>query len=134
MTHEEYVAQQRGVAASVALSVLNGELSALEGARTISRLDGLDLDRSEDPDLSVIVLVDEETEALPIGEQRALWAAEAIAAKAPELEHAEQWAREVALEGFARLANRFAANMPLQPTRAAQANEQREPSGSGPRG
>ena len=69
MTH---VAQQRGIAASVALSVLNGELSVLEGRERSVGSDGLDLDRSEDPDLSVIVLVDDETEALPIGEQRAL--------------------------------------------------------------
>jgi hypothetical protein len=68
-THQEYVAQQRSFAASVAQRVLDGDLTAIEGARILSRLDGLDLD-AEDEDLCRMQLVDEETETLPIGEVR----------------------------------------------------------------
>jgi hypothetical protein len=132
-THEEYVAQQRSFAASVAQKVLAGEMTALEGARILSRLDGLDLDE-EDEDLGRLRLVDDETEALPIGEGQAQWAPEALRAKAAELEHAELWARDVALECFRRLAERFGANKAVQPTRAAAPNGKREPARRGPRG
>jgi hypothetical protein len=132
-THEEYVGQQRSFAVSVAQKVLAGEMTALEGARILSRLDGLDLD-DEDEDLCCLRLVDDETDELPIGEVRRLWAPEGLRAKARDIEQAELWAREIALNSFRRFVERFGANKPLQPTRAAQANGEREPSGSGPRG
>jgi|SRR5579862_1628853 len=116
-THEEYVTQQRSFAASVARKVLDGDLTAIEGARILSRLDGLDLD-AEDEDLCRMRLVNDETETLPIGEVRSLWAPEALLAKAAELERAELWARQIGLESFHRFAERFGANQPVQPTRA----------------
>ena len=116
-THEEYVAQQRSFAASVAQGVLDGKMTALEGARVISRLDGLDLG-AEDEDLCCLQLVDDETETLPIGDVRTLWSPEALLAKAAELERAESWARQIGLKSFHRFVERFGADKPVPPTRA----------------
>jgi len=116
-THEEYVAQQRSYAACVAQQVLNGEMTAIEGARIVSRLDGLDLD-AEDEDLCCLQVVDDETDTLPIGEVRGLWSPEALLAKAGELEKAESWAKQISSNSFRRFVERFGANKPLLPTRA----------------
>ena len=105
-THDEYVAEQRRFAVSIARRVLEGEMTMLEGARVLSRLDGLDLDE-DDSDWQNLKLVDVETEALPIGEVRALWHPDALREQEPDLERAERWARDFALDSFRRFVERF---------------------------
>jgi hypothetical protein len=108
MSHEEYVAKQRGQARLVARQVVSGEVSAVQGARLIVGLGGLELSE-KDEDLQALRLVDSETDHLPVGDERQHWAPAALAEKAGELARAEKWAREVALTAFKNLAERWGA-------------------------
>ena len=105
MSHEEYVVKQRDRARLVARQVLSGEVSAVQGARLIVRLGGLELPEN-DEDLQALRLVESETDHLPVGDERQHWAPAALAEKVDELARVEKWAREVALTAFKNFAER----------------------------
>jgi hypothetical protein len=106
MSREEYVVHQRRLVASIAQKVLDGELGVIEGAREIIGLDGIALP-VDDQDLMRMVAVDSETDALPLGRVRELWAPEVLERKDEEIRRAEEWARGFAWEAFRRLVERF---------------------------
>ena len=108
ISHEEYVVKQRGGARLVAKRGLSGEVSAVQGARLIVCLGGLELPEG-DEDLRALRLVDSETDHLPLADERQHWAPPALAEKADKLARAERWAREVALTAFKNLAERWDA-------------------------
>jgi hypothetical protein len=107
MTHDEYVARQRARAGLVAERVMAGELTVLEGAHLITRLD-LDVP-GDDEDLATIRSVNSETDSLPIGDVREHWSESALQSKEAEIREAEKWARDTALAAFGHLAERFRA-------------------------
>jgi hypothetical protein len=77
-----------------ARAMLDGKLSFIEGARKIAGARfaaGLD----HDPDILVFAAIESDTDALPIGQVRESWQAEALAKAQPEIERAEKWAREM---------------------------------------
>lgn len=90
----------------IANAMLSGSLSFIEGSRQLWEL-GLGEDLERDADLQVFLLIDSETDALPMGELRKLWNADALAKLQPELDRAEEWARSVGLSACERLAQRF---------------------------
>lgn len=87
--------------------MLEGNLSFIEGARQIVALRdaaGLDyLDRGIVP----FIAIDSETDTLPFGDVRKLWAPTALEKLQPEIERAEQWARETAARHCWNLVRRF---------------------------
>jgi hypothetical protein len=89
-----------------AKAMLSGVTSFIEGARTLAGL-RFSAGLERDPDLTVFVAIDSETDALPMGDVRKLWNPDALAKLQPEIDRAEAWAREGGLEACERLAQRF---------------------------
>lgn len=96
------------ILADAARRMLSGELSFLDGTRIVlaqRRSAGID---DHDPDLTDFVLIDSETDHLPIGPQRAHWSTDALQAKEPEMRDAEAWARRIGETSAERLLERYA--------------------------
>ena len=100
---------EKSVAAQMvdaARAMLDGRHSFIEGAQKICSLaHQIGLDR--DLGLIAFIAVDSETDALPLGEVRKLWQAEALAKLQPEIDHAEAWARETCQSECEALIARF---------------------------
>jgi hypothetical protein len=79
-----------------ARAVLAGEIAPLEGARAFRASSPVWTARLEnDPDVIAIIAVAEETEVLPLGDQRRDWQALALIDLQPEIDRAQAWAKEV---------------------------------------
>ena len=92
---------------AVARSMLDGEKSFIEGARQITALRntaGLDY---LDPDIVPFVVIDSETDKLPFGDVRKLWAPAALEKLQPEIDRKEQWARETGASHCRNLIDRL---------------------------
>jgi hypothetical protein len=102
MSHGEWVGSHRHEAADIARRVIDGEATALEGAKLIASLAGLDYPAGHPgrAHVETMRLIEGETETLPIGAQRDSWSQPALDAHAAELAEAEQWAREMAWSAF----------------------------------
>ena len=88
--------------------MLDGKLSCLFGARRLAALrDEVDV-AGGDADLLTFVEIDSETDALPLGEVRQYWSAEALAKLEPEIQSAEAWAARGGSEACRSLIARFA--------------------------
>jgi hypothetical protein len=88
-----YVQQCRDRIVALAQAMLMGDLSFIEGARQICDLTGrAQLDIVEQP-FAVFMAIDNETDAVPVGELRERWHPEAKVTLAPEWERAEDFAR-----------------------------------------
>ena len=97
----------RQMIVNAARKMLAGTLSFIEGSREISRLRWSAKVPDFDPDFVPFVAIDSETDALPFGEVRKLWAPEALARLQPEIERREAWAAEDGRPACERLINRF---------------------------
>jgi hypothetical protein len=107
--HREYVTSQRKRAGEIATDILAGRVSMLEGARQLTRLRHEIEVGDDDPDIHAMVLIESETESLPIGAERASWGIRGLTENQPRLLDAEAWAREVGVEACRNLARRFGA-------------------------
>src|SRR5882672_5877335 len=87
-------------------ALLTGALSYIEGARKIANL-RFPADLERDSDIMPFVGIDSETDALPMGDFRHLWDPEALRKLQPEIDKAEQWARELGRQYCERLVKRF---------------------------
>jgi hypothetical protein len=74
-------------------SFLAGQVGPIETARSLASFQ--DIDKHLDEILVTFVAVDSETDALPLGEVRKLWNAEALRRKDIEIAEAESWCREM---------------------------------------
>jgi len=81
--------------ADAARSMLDGKLSFIEGERVICGLRDRARFPDRDPDLNAFIAIDSETDALPIGRVRDLWAPDALKRLQPEIDQTEVWAKEV---------------------------------------
>ena len=107
MSHEEYVAMQRRRVAELASRILAGEMDVLDGSSQITSLRGeieIDLD---DDDMMAFVVVESETDHLPIGAEAQNWSDEALVRKEPDLRRARAWATEIVRQHCANLVSRF---------------------------
>ncbi len=120
MSTEADVAAARQKIVETAHAILDGRLSFIQGARRINRL-SVDADVPDfDPDLTCFVLIDSETDTLPLGEVQKLWQPAALAKLQPEIERSEQWAREIGWAACQSLIARFSGNAqsPVSPQQA----------------
>jgi hypothetical protein len=101
------LARQMIVAA--ARGMLAGTLSFVEGAREINRLRSYAKLPDLDPDILPFIVIDSETDALPVGEVRKLWSPEALAKIQPEIDRREAWAAEDGRADCQRLISRFSS-------------------------
>jgi len=102
----EFIAARQQIACTAA-EMLKGQRRFIDGARRIKDTWAMSLLPNNDPDKNVFVLIDSETDTLPIGEVRDLWNPEALAKLQPKIDHAEQWARDVGREACQNLVKRF---------------------------
>jgi hypothetical protein len=107
MSHEEYVATVRALAAETARSMIEGNLGFLEGARVLSSLRHEAEISDDDVDFMAFVVIDSETDGFPIGEVRKHWSIEALDKLDPEIKEAQEWARGVGFEACQSLILRF---------------------------
>jgi hypothetical protein len=116
-------AEARQSLVAIAQAMLTGELSFFEGALRVLRLKaavGGVADR--DQDFDAFVLIESETDHLPLKAQHHLWNAEALAKLGPEFQRTEAWAAGFAPAACRSLVGRFGgttaktANPALQPT------------------
>jgi len=106
MTDED-VSQARRRVAETAAGMLDGTVPFLEGVRVLTGLRHKVGVAQNDEDFMIIVGVDDETDALPVGEVRELWATEALQRLDPEIEAATEWAKQFASAACVSLVARF---------------------------
>lgn len=74
--------------------MLAGQVSFIEGARIVNGWShNAGFDRLSEPFVT-FVAIDSETDDVPIGKVRELWAADAVAKHTEEWERAEAWAKQ----------------------------------------
>jgi hypothetical protein len=83
MTWQQTDARRRIAAAAVAM--IHGRHSYIEGARCIAGI-RFEAGMENDPDILPFVLIDSETDELPIGSVRKLWKLAALKALQPEID------------------------------------------------
>lgn|SRR5262245_51209649 len=86
---------------------LADRLGVIETARILSQL-AFWTHLGDDADLQTFVAIDSETDSLPVGEVRRLWAPDALKRKDVEIDRAEKLYKPVAREAATRLVQRFA--------------------------
>jgi hypothetical protein len=107
MSHDEYVAMQRRRVTGLAKQILSGDIDVLDGSSQMLRLCGeIDVDFN-DEDVRAFILVESETEHLPIGAEALNWSDEALARKEPDLRRARAWATDIVREHCTNLISRF---------------------------
>jgi hypothetical protein len=88
--------------------MLDGQLSFFEGAVQVlaikSRLDAL---ADRDPDFDAFVVIQSESDHLPLEAQRSQWAPTALAKLELEFQRTEEWARSFAPQACRRPIARF---------------------------
>lgn len=91
----------------VAREALSGQrdrvVAALELVNLRSAVDVPD----DDPDFECFVLIDSETDALPLATELSQWSAEALARLKPEMARAREWVRKVGDPSFESVVRRF---------------------------
>ena len=97
--------QKREKALEVAQKVLSRKLCILDGTRQIMDLQ-ISFD-DEDEDWRQLIVIDSETEDLPVGRVAKLWNREALKRREPEIERAREWAWDAGYETFVSLVKRF---------------------------
>jgi hypothetical protein len=94
---------ERQRAREVSEAVSEGRITILEAARELVSLAHTDAIASEE-DRKLIIAIESETDDLPIGDVRKLWAPDALQAKQPEIERAEALWKTEFLDACKRIA------------------------------
>jgi hypothetical protein len=90
-----------------ARAMLSGTLSFVEGSRTVARRYNDAGIPHLDPDIVGFVMVESDTDALPLGDVRRHWQVEALDKLQPEIDQAEARARRELTGACKRLIDRF---------------------------
>jgi hypothetical protein len=109
--------RDRAKIVELAQAMLDGALGIIEGSRRLNDLrEALGIHHLDD-DFVGFVVIDSETDDLPIGDVRRLWNKEVLVHKDREVEEAERLYRDGAFEDCRKLIARFGrpSNPPLQP-------------------
>ena len=105
---EIIAATKRQRIGSVAQSILDGRIGIIEGARQIISLRHESGIEEPDPDLLLFVVIESETDCLPLGPVRTHWAADALAKKDVEIAETAAFYHSRVIEVCQRLVARFA--------------------------
>jgi hypothetical protein len=98
-------AQRRAV--SIARAVLAGEKDVLVGARDLCGLRFKADVPHDDADFNCFVLIESETDALPLADERHRWSAAALLRLDPDITRATKWATEIGWQAFRNVVRRF---------------------------
>ena len=108
MSHDQYLQSLRDFVVATAQAMLSGEQSFLIGARRLcAAQDGLRAERDEH--FMTFEAIDSSTDALPLGEVRQHWDPVALKNLEPEIQAAEQWARDIGTPACVALIAMFQA-------------------------
>lgn len=103
----DLAAQSKRKIAETAAQMLAGTISFIVGARRISRF-GYEAGIHDDPDILPFIGIDSETDALPLDpEIRRHWSPVALEKLQPEIDRAEEWAKQFGTPYCERLVTRF---------------------------
>jgi hypothetical protein len=91
----------------IAQHILSGRVGVIQGARALRDIRSTVTQDALDPDFLPFIVIDSETDTLPVGDVRKFWDAEALKRKDVEIEDAEQMYRETALDGCRKLLARY---------------------------
>lgn len=106
MNEQEISARQRLVV--VAQSMLDGDLSFLEGAAQVLAIKGLLSEVGDrDSDFDAFLVIRSETDHLPLKEHWPQWSPEALTHLEPEFKHTQEWASSFAPQACKNLIERF---------------------------
>lgn len=107
MTDENYALSANQKIVRTAKDMLERKISFILGARVLNsvRLEVPEMDL--DPDLGTMLMIDSETDSLPIGEIQQYWDKDAIKRLEPEIAKAEAWARKTGSSACESLIERF---------------------------
>ena len=94
---------ERQRAREIAAAVLDGRTTVLEAVRELIPLAHTDAIADEE-DRTLVIAIDSETDALPVGEVRKQWAPHALEAKDAEIARAEELYKAQFLEACKRMA------------------------------
>lgn len=94
MTLSPEAKRARQLLAELARKMITGELSFIEGAREIVLLRGIAKFPDDDPDILPFRVIDSDTEIFPFGRARELWQKATLDRLQPEIDRAEEWARQ----------------------------------------
>jgi hypothetical protein len=94
---------ERQRAKEVAAAVLDGRTTVLEAVRELYPLAHTDAITDEE-DRTLVIAIESETDALPVGEVRKLWAPDALETKDAEIARAEEFYRAQFLDACKRIA------------------------------
>lgn len=104
---DQHASRKRAEAVAIADQVISGDLSPILGARALLLLQPALGVPSGDDDFDTFVVIESETDALPLGAVRSHWAPEALAAKELEIQRAEEWAMAAGGQAFRNVRTRF---------------------------
>lgn len=93
--------------ATIAQDILNNKLGVIEGARLLARLRPTVTRDDFDPDFQAFVAVDTETDDLPLGKERELWAGSALLEKERKIQDAEKFHRKQVFAACRIIIDRF---------------------------
>jgi hypothetical protein len=94
---------ERQRAREIAAAVLDGRTTVLEAVRTLCPLAHTDAIADEE-DRTLVIAIESETDDLPVGEVRKLWAPYALEVKDAEIARAEELYKAQFLEACKRIA------------------------------
>jgi hypothetical protein len=106
-SHSEFVAKERQNLVALCRAMLSGEMSVFEGAVQVCSLRHNIEVPEDDADLEAFVLIQSETDHLPLKDIQHRWSAEALERIQPELEKTEVWAKPFASVACENLIKRF---------------------------
>ncbi len=106
MISGEYSTFIQGKIVGIAEAILNCEISIIVGSRKLNAL-RFSLDLDNDEDFSLFVLIDSDTDHLPIDWERQNWSVEALARKDVEIAECELFYKESVITACKKIIARF---------------------------
>ena len=107
MRNEPAVLEVRRKIVETAGAVISGNLLFIEGARLIERLHWTAGLPGLDSDFIPFIGISCRTDALPLGDERKHWAPATLIRLQPDIDRAEEWAREYGQGACEKLINRL---------------------------
>jgi contact-dependent growth inhibition (CDI) system CdiI-like immunity protein len=99
--------QARREVVLIARRALLGELDPIVAARRLGALRGSVGVTDHDPDFTTFVVIDSETDSLPVVTERDQWSPEALTRLEPEIAQARDWALSIGKPAFENVVRRF---------------------------
>ena len=106
MIRKEYLAFIQGKVVGIAEAVISGDINIFVGSRKLNRL-RIALDLATDEDFNLFVVIDSDTDHLPVDWERQNWSVEALARKDVEISECEMFYKESVIAACKKLITRF---------------------------